>query len=175
MNYFFSADEHYGHYNVIRYNNRPFVTIKDMTECLIEKHNKKVSNSSNNVTIHVGDFSWAKRYQDAKKIIARLNGKHIFLRGSHDVWMRDSGKFYHERWEKKINGKFIIADHYSHRVWPKSHYGSWMLFGHSHGSLKPFGKSMDVGVDTNNYEPYSFDEIESIMSILPDNFNLIKE
>ena len=32
---------------------------------------------------------------------------------------------------------------------------------------------MDVGVDTNNYFPYSWDEIKKIMETKPDNFNLV--
>ena len=57
------------------------------------------------------------------------------------------------------------------RVWPKSQYNSWQLYAHSHGNLDPIGKSWDVGVDVNNYEPLSFDEIESIMKKRPNNFN----
>ena len=46
------------------------------------------------------------------------------------------------------------------RVWNKSHYGSWELYGHSHGTLEPIGKQLDVGVDTNNFYPYSFEDIK---------------
>ncbi len=50
--------------------------------------------------------------------------------------------------------------HYSCRVWDKSHHGSILLYGHSHGSLSDDGsRSMDVGVDTNNLYPYHLDEI----------------
>ena len=49
--------------------------------------------------------------------------------------------------------------HYSMQVWNKSHHGSIHLFGHSHGSLKGIGRSMDVGIDTNNLYPYHLDEI----------------
>jgi hypothetical protein len=44
-------------------------------------------------------------------------------------------------------------------VWPRSHYGSIHLYGHSHDMLSHNGKAMDVGVDGNNYHPYSFEEI----------------
>ena len=29
----------------------------------------------------------------------------------------------------------IVLCHYAMRVWQKSHYGAWMLYGHSHGTL----------------------------------------
>ena len=58
--------------------------------------------------------------------------------------------------------KFFLS-HYSHQIWNKSHHNSIHLFGHSHGSLEGIGKSMDVGVDTNNLYPYHLDEIMEIM------------
>lgn len=76
----------------------------------------------------------------------------------------------------------IILCHYAMRVWNKSHHGSWMLYGHSHGSLDEFTpitanfqwigdryfiknyRTMDVGIDTHpKMRPYSFSEIEEIM------------
>ena len=45
------------------------------------------------------------------------------------------------------------------RVWNASHRGSIHLFGHSHGNLPDHGKSMDVSADTNNFYPYSIDDI----------------
>lgn len=67
-------------------------------------------------------------------------------------------------------------------VWPRSHYNSWQLFGHSHGGLSHtnsdnliHGKQMDVGVDTNNFYPYSFEQIQKIMEKRPDNFNLVRK
>ncbi|MCB0745233.1 MAG: hypothetical protein KDC67_15095, partial [Ignavibacteriae bacterium] len=68
--------------------------------------------------------------------------------------------------EISVNGQFICLYHYGCRVWNKSHHGSWHLYGHSHGSLPPMGKSVDVGVDAPyitgqaEYRPFSFEEIE---------------
>ena len=173
MNYFFTSDEHYGHANVIRFNNRPFSDVNDMTEKLIENHNSVVSDSTNNTTIHCGDFHWTRHRKVAQQVIDRLNGNHVFLMGSHDVWLK--GSPHHETWEKRINGQVIVCGHYAMRTWAKSHYGSVMLYGHSHGNLESFGKSFDCGVDTHDYHPYSFEEVMSIMDTLPDNFNLIKK
>lgn len=174
QNYFFTSDEHLGHFNVIKYNNRPWKSLAEMNQGLIDNFNSKVSNSSNNVTIHCGDFCWSRTYEDAyRNYIRHLNGKHVFLMGSHDTWLK--GERHHEMWEGRIGDQVVVACHYAMRVWPKSHYGSWMVYGHSHGNLPPFGKSFDVGVDNNNYFPLSFDELCVIMSKLDDNFNLIRK
>ena len=61
------------------------------------------------------------------------------------------------------------------RVWARSHYNSIHLYGHSHGRLDGIGKSMDIGVDTNNFYPYSLDDILKIMKTKPDNPNIIKD
>ena len=60
------------------------------------------------------------------------------------------------------------------RVWHKSHFNSWQLYGHSHGSLEPIGKQLDVGVDTNRFKPISFDQIKNLMNSKPNNFNYIQ-
>jgi calcineurin-like phosphoesterase family protein len=69
----------------------------------------------------------------------------------------------------------IIGSQYAMRVWPRSHYNSWQLFGHSHGKLEPKGKQHDIGVDNNKYSPVSFPEIRNIMASQPDNFNLVSQ
>lgn len=61
--------------------------------------------------------------------------------------------------ELKIKEYRFVLSHYAMRVWNKSHHGSIHLYGHSHGSLPGIGRSMDVGVDTNNLYPYHIDEI----------------
>ncbi len=46
------------------------------------------------------------------------------------------------------------------------HKGFYHLHGHSHGSLpdNPNALSLDCGVDTHDFYPYSFEEVEDRMS-----------
>jgi calcineurin-like phosphoesterase family protein len=80
----------------------------------------------------------------------------------------------HEIWEKTINDQHIVVCHYAMRTWGRSHFNSWQLYGHSHGTLEGHGKQMDIGVDTNHFYPYSFDEIKRIMNKKEDNLNYLK-
>ncbi len=69
----------------------------------------------------------------------------------------------------------ITLCHYAMRVWHKSHFNSWQLYGHSHGKLNPIGKQYDVGADSNNLSPVSFEMLKSIMKKKDNNFNYIPE
>jgi calcineurin-like phosphoesterase family protein len=137
---------------------------------IIKRHNERVT--FEDTVIHAGDFTMLKDKKEVyKKYINQLNGTYIFLKGSHDYWLEKAPQI----WEHTIDGIFVVVCHYAMRTWARSHYGSFHLFGHSHNKLESFGKSMDIGVDTNNFYPWSFDQIKEIMKTKPDNFNLVKK
>jgi len=145
-----------------------FLTIEDMNETIITNWNSVIL--PGDIVYHLGDFAW----KDAESIIKRLNGQKFLIRGSHD----SEGDRLKKHWcqitpmkEIKIGDQSIVLSHCAMRVWEKSHYGSWHLYGHSHGNLPPWGKSFDVGVDTNNFYPYSFDDVSEKMKTLGENIN----
>ena len=170
---FFTADTHFSHHNILEYCNRPFQNIEDMNEHIIRKWNKKVR--PDNIVYHLGDVG----FKNLDHILDRLNGRKVLITGSHDknVAKRYGGHFTKVTpyLEVTDHNQLIVLCHYAFRVWAKSHYNSWHLYGHSHGGLDPFGKSWDVGVDNNNFEPLSFWDIKKIMDSRPDNFNLIED
>lgn len=181
--YFFTADEHYDHKNMIEYSSRPFTSVDEMNEAMISRHNEIVG--LDDTTIHVGDFTLRKnRGWIENALIKRLNGSHIFIIGSHDYWLDkpfvgiDTGPV-RDIWQKEFNlgngGKiYIVACHYAMRTWPKSRHGGWQVYGHAHGTLPPVGKQLDVGVDTNNFYPYSLDDLVQRIRKLPDNRTKIR-
>ena len=130
-----------------------------MDETLITNFNSIVT--TDDITIHAGDFTLAKK-EIAENYIRRLNGKHIFLRGSHDYWLPKQAPYI---WEKRIGDLYVVVCHYAMRTWPRSHYGSIQLYGHSHGTLIAGKNQMDVGVDANNYFPISLDTIREKLGI----------
>jgi len=151
---------------------RPYDSVNEMDEDLIDRFNKKVPKDG--FTIHGGDFYLGRdKHLVNKRYVSRLNGSHLFLMGSHDKWLDNSKT--HELVELRIDGQLIVVCHYAMRVWPVSHYGSWLLYGHSHGGLPSEGKSHDIGVDNTGFDPLSYDDIKTIMEDKPDNFNLIKD
>lgn len=53
---YFTSDLHFGHRNVIRFDNRPFSSVEEMDAALIERWNQKVSNED--AVYVLGDLSW---------------------------------------------------------------------------------------------------------------------
>jgi calcineurin-like phosphoesterase family protein len=176
---FITADEHYGHENIIQFCNRPFKSTEEMRETIIERHNAFVPNRRSFLTIHAGDMFWqGMPVEEAESIIKRLNGRHAFLYGNHDELMERNihlrGYFEWVRGENKelsshtvnFNKHRLIISHFAARVWQNSHKGSWHVYGHSHQQLPPLGKSFDIGVEGHNYEPWSLEEIAAKMETL---------
>ena len=83
--YFFTADEHYNHANVIKFMNRPFQTLTEMNVELVRRNNEIVG--KDDFVIHAGDFCWKGSAEFIRSLQKSLIGNHIYLRGSHDNWM----------------------------------------------------------------------------------------
>lgn len=179
MNTWFTADSHFGHENIIRYCNRPFANASEMDAELIQGWNARVG--PDDTVYHLGDFT-LNEIGFCASILRRLNGKIKILPGSHDWrWLEGfsetiiysaSGHVVEVTspllsLEFDHDGKYplvIVLCHYALRVWDRSHYGSWHLYGHSHGNLIGIGKSFDVGVDAmTDFVPINMDEVQLIM------------
>ncbi|OHA14906.1 MAG: hypothetical protein A3A10_03120 [Candidatus Tagabacteria bacterium RIFCSPLOWO2_01_FULL_42_9] len=130
---------------------------------------------------HLGDFSMSG-IRLTEEILRHLNGKKYLCLGSHDKQMRHLAPYFEsikESFLVKTDDQYIFLSHYLHKIWPKSHYGSWHLFGHSHAKMNWYaereGKLLDVGVDGHNFQPWSLDEIIEIMKTRPLNFNDLRK
>jgi calcineurin-like phosphoesterase family protein len=179
---------HFGHANIIKYSSRPFSSVEEHDETLIENWNKHVKDNED--VYFLGDFAYRNK-NAAANIRRRLNGNIYFIEGNHDksaFQIRNTFEWYKQTHEIKVEGHRIWLSHYAHRTWNKSHHGAIHLYGHSHHSLPddPHALSMDVGVDaiacraanvksgTNpipvgktkpeDYRPISLDEVINFMS-----------
>ena len=168
----FTSDTHFGHANIIKYDNRPFQSIEEHDNELIRRWNVVVK--PGDVVYHLGDFSWHNKEAQVENILrvenilSQLNGTKILIYGNHDS---DSVK-RSPRWAKVTpydeiteQGQKIVLFHYRMVVWNRSHHGSWALHGHSHGSLpvNHDARTFDVGTMCWSYAPVSFDEVKERM------------
>ena len=176
MDTFFTSDTHFSHSAIIRYCNRPFANAEEMNAIITQRWNAKVKPGDR--VYHLGDFMFAPR-EKILTMTRKLNGHVILIEGNHDEIGQPKNYGFvekHQLLTSKINGIYIIMCHYARRVWDKSHFNSWHIFGHSHGTLdKNWGKCWDVGVDNNFFEPIEFEELKQIMINQPNNFNWLEK
>lgn len=216
-NLFFCSDPHYGHRNLVRgistwedkSRTRDFKTLAKHDETLIKNINDTVG--EDDVLICLGDWNFGPHNElvnYAIKFRRAINCKNVHLVfGNHDHHLRDSHEILKLNLFKSTAdlqyitviedmGSYciktkVIACHYAMRVWDGAHKGSYMLYGHSHGSidnqLPKFpdptwigdnyfvknSKSMDVGFDAHpEFRPFSWQEIREILSKREVTFNV---
>jgi len=152
---FFTADEHYGHANVIKYCNRPFSDIACMNaelEANVLITMAPFKKDAPVVLYHVGDYSFSHEY----KREGPANIQHIYLKGNHDrPSMCDAFSLVIQH-----HGVHINAVH-----WPEFADNKYAIniVGHVHTlwKYKMQGGSflVNVGVDQWGFRPVSIEEI----------------
>lgn len=168
MTIFFTADHHFGHSNIIKYEKRPFANSFEMDEELIKRWNEVVK--SKDQVYHLGDVS-LRNSKSTAEILNRLNGKIFLIKGNHEKSVSKPECQARFEWVKdyhfiKLPDKNMIAMmHYCMRIWDRKFHGAWHLFGHSHSYLKEVEGELaiNVGVDCWNYYPVSYEQIKAKM------------
>ena len=186
---FFTSDHHFGHKKICQYSNRPFESLEQMDEQLIENWNSVVP--ENGIVFHLGDMFLCNA-QRALSICARLKGTIHYINGNHEnatkneqlrdlcfesvqdylrIMVRDTDQ---DSIPKSGGYQDIILFHYPIASWEKKRHGSWNFHGHSHGTLQEgVVNRMDVGVDaTHNlfpgfiesYCPLSYSDVKWILN-----------
>jgi calcineurin-like phosphoesterase family protein len=189
QNTYFFSDPHFGHRNIVKSISkwedtsscRNFESIEEHDQTIIDNINRLVK--QNDVVYCLGDWSFGppdnvRVYRNQIK----CKNLHLIL-GNHDKHIRPKDSPFRGcfssvndvlQFSLRLDGlyaktKFFLS-HYSHQVWPNHHHHSIHLFGHSHGSLQGLGRSMDVGLDCHNFNPFHLDEIMYFMKDVNPHF-----
>lgn len=163
----FTADWHLNHNNIIKYCERPFMSVEEkglfdlikkgsipqrdlkisdastklMTDTIIDNTNAVVRHDDTLVII--GDFcslGRQARFNVAKAYRDRINCKNVYLViGNHDNREILSPLFtaVYDHFKWNVDGQLIFTDHYPGRSWDGAHHGAWMLYGHVHDLFNP--------------------------------------
>ncbi len=148
----YTGDTHFGHDRIREYCHRPFRTVKEMNEMLIDNWNGRVK--ENDAVIFLGDFCIG----DPKQYLSKLNGQITFIKGNHDdkrslnakiqyLAVKDGGKesfcVHDPKDYSSSYGMNLVA--HNHTAWRfKRIYNTWLV---------------NCGVDQWGYKPISMEEI----------------
>lgn len=84
MAIYFTADLHIGHARIIEFCNRPFSSVDEMNEKLVENWNSRVTDLD--IVFILGDLALGK-IDDSLVYVSMLNGQKVLIPGNHDrVW-----------------------------------------------------------------------------------------
>lgn len=169
MKYWFTADFHEGHANIIKYCNRPFNNIEEMHRKLVKNFNERVKEYD--TVFHDGDFNFYNTAggkvgegikRKPEEYLKDFNGRWIFIKGNHDRnnklnTLIESIIIKYGR--QKIN---IVHNpiHISHKI-------TINLTGHVHDlwkfkQIKTKKRTIyciNIGIDVWGYKPVSLEEI----------------
>jgi calcineurin-like phosphoesterase family protein len=182
---YWSSDWHLGHGNVIRFLDRPFESVQEMNDTILKNMFSPLKKGDE--FFFLGDLSWSKSaYQRVFDELPSGVSFHWLL-GNHDLKEYKKWEFYctsiSELKHIKVKGITIALCHYPMVTWNKSHFNSYMLFGHHHAkghgiqNLQQHteGKMLNVNCEFNDYKPYSENDIIRIMENKPNNWDLIEK
>jgi len=172
MTTWLTADLHFGHRRIIELAHRPFDSLPEMHECLIESWNSMVGRHDR--VFVLGDFGFHGPHADLAAIFDALAGEKHLVIGNHDEsnpavlglpWASQT-------WFGRIrdNKRRIFVCHYPMTTWPYAHHGHPHAHGHSHGTLterRP--RRGDVGIDVSwpnrvSGEPLPFDVVYEVLT-----------
>lgn len=178
MSVFATADHHFGHTNIIKFCDRPFVDAHDMDRAMISAWNSIVG--PEDTVYHLGDFTLT---DSLSPWIHALNFARLYIiPGGHDYrWLAKFDRTLGPRVqildplvtvEFPSGNKYpnvVVMCHYPMLTWDRSHYGSLHLHGHSHGGIPSGpaangkGRRIDVGVDGWDFFPVDLQRLLEVM------------
>jgi len=186
MTTYFTADQHFGHQNIIRYCGRPFHSVGEMNAVLVANWNAVVGPHD---TVHVlGDVAMGRR-EESMPLIGRLAGHKILYPGNHDrCWyghgeraLRLEQEYLDAGFDEirqgplamTVGNREVLVCHlpYQGDSGETERYarfrpidqGMWLLHGHVHEKWRQQGRRINVGVDVWDFTPVAEEVIARLV------------
>ena len=167
---YYVADLHFGHYNIIKHDGRPYANVEEMDNDLINKWNSVVTDKDE--VYIIGDFAF-RNCKSVKTYADKLKGKKILILGNHDKLSSEDISCFEkiskiETIKDKLNGVDvkIVACHFPMAEWDGFFRGTYHIYAHIHNNkneaynfMKNFDKALNAGCMINNYRPVTLAEL----------------
>lgn len=164
---YYISDTHFFHTRIIEICNRPYKSVEEMNEDIIQKWNKKIKDSDD--VYFLGDFALKGSDDEVIEVAKRLKGKIHFIQGNHDkvelleeLKKRNLIEDYAIYREIEDNGRRVVLFHYPIEDWNGQYKGSYHVFGHIHNTqnnYKIMPRRFNAGVEVIGYEPQTLDSL----------------
>lgn len=129
---FYISDLHFGHKNIIKYDQRPFNSTKEMDEEIIKRWNETVKTDD---TVYIlGDVSWYIS-DITREMLKWMNGHKILIKGNHDKETSHLFKHFDGIYDylEIVDGiDKVVLSHYPMLSWNGQFRNSVHLYGHVH-------------------------------------------
>lgn len=192
----YSSDHHAGHENILHLGpGRPFSSIEEHDEALIERHNAVVK--PHDTAVFLGDV--ALRVAAMERFVPRLNGRKILVAGNHDACWTNRGSAKSVRKARQairryqqagfdivfdsgvargvVCGRPVLlshlpadGDHYTEQRYAERRPDPGdlpLVCGHVHHLWREHGRQVNVGVDRWDYAPVHEGQVEAIIAAWP--------
>lgn len=167
---FYSSDHHLGHHRALSQYRRPFGSVEEMNAVLLRNWNETVTDDD--VGYVVGDLcAHSLSEAETRALFEQMRGEKHLVIGNHDEL---NGYVLELPWASmghiaKIQDgdDRIFLSHYAHVTWPDARFGSYHLYGHTHGELPGTRRSLDVSVDATGFKPVTFEQAKAMMAAMP--------
>ena len=130
---YFTADWHLGDARVMTLDRRPFASLEEQDEELIDRYNAKVAD--NDRVYFLGDLSLYGEKKTAE-LMKRLRGHKHFIRGNHDRFsdgaLKGMFRSVADYEEILVDGQHVVLSHYPLAHWRGQRYGYVHCYGHTH-------------------------------------------
>ena len=136
---FYTSDLHFGHGNIIAFDNRPFHSTEEMERVIVARWNERVA-PGDRVYI-LGDFCW-NTGAEWDRILKKLNGEKHLILGNHDGrrMTASTKKLFAGIYDYKEiddNGRTVIMSHYPMPFYRADYNkNTYHLYGHVHVTIE---------------------------------------
>lgn len=167
-NLFFISDHHFNHEKILQFEgkNRPFATLDEMKQGLIDRHNSVVTD--NDFVWFLGDLIFGENANFYE--LAAMKGRKGIVFGNHETSQKikqivESGVFdkFASSFDIKTPAAKYVVSHRPIHTWEMDvdKRVDFCIHGHLHSDSIPDDRFVCVSVEQIDLTPISFDQIRS--------------
>lgn len=165
MKIFVTSNQQFGRPNAIESNKRPFKSIEEMNNGLVNSWNSVVSEEDKVYVL--GNFAWDP--ETAEDAVTRLNGEIIVIAGEHDTALQELDSMknlltnveYNESAIEYFLDAGVTMSYWPLLDWPGKKKGILSVIGHGNKKFKTDHKKgvINCSCDLWNFKPLELSKI----------------